>query len=258
MPAPPQVQPFQPTNHLEEVLVQAATTNDPLSRLHFYRALLEEELLVLTVPKEGAPAGEQQVEAGSEIQLQVLNDGKLPVFSSQDRIFDAEVVQEQVPFLRLRGHDLFSMAQGAEFALNPFSTVGKLLQAEEIADMLSGRIFQGAEGQPAPQGMQVILGPPTEDLTALTKALGEFCTAHPQIETAYLTQMIVQGSPEPPRLLLAFRSDDGDPAFMEELGPVIQGSLQQEIPVDMMLLDPASQEPIMQFFNQAEPFYERA
>ncbi|QDA61695.1 enhanced serine sensitivity protein SseB C-terminal domain-containing protein [Hymenobacter jejuensis] len=257
MPAPPP--PFQPTNRLEEVLLQAAATNDAASRLAFYHALLEEDLLVLTIPKEGFDAGEQQIEAGTEIQLQVLNDGKLPVFTSQDRIFDAEVVKEQVPFLRLRGHDLFSMAQGAEFALNPFSTVGKLLQADEIADMLSGRIFQGPDGQPAePQGMQVILGPPTEDLSELIKGLSEFCAAHPPLQAAYLTQMIVQNAPEAPRLLLAFRSDNSDPAFLEELGPVIQAGLQQkEMAVDMMLLDPASQEPIVQYFTQIEPFYQR-
>ncbi|OUJ72273.1 enhanced serine sensitivity protein SseB C-terminal domain-containing protein [Hymenobacter crusticola] len=256
-PMPPMPQPpaFQPTNILEELLMRAAT--EPQVRPGFYQALLQEEVIVITAPKEGVPAGEVTVEAGSEIQLQVLHDGKIPVFTSKDRIFDGENVPEPLSYLRLRGFDLFNMVQGADCALNPFSVVGKLLPAAEIADLLSGNLFQGA-GAP-PEGAQMLIGPPAEEPTALIEALRAYCAEHPFIEVAHLAELRLENSEEPPRLLLAFQTETNDPAFLQELGPVIQGNLSSTHQfVDMMLIDPSSDEPLNQYFQQVEPTYQRA
>jgi len=256
-PVPPMPQPpaFQPTNILEELLMRAAS--EPQVRPAFYQALLQEEVIVITAPKGGVPAGEVTVEAGSEIQLQVLHDGKIPVFSSKDRIFDGENVPEPLSYLRLRGFDLFNMVQGADCALNPFSVVGKLLPAAEIVDLLSGRLFQEAGG--APEGSQMLIGPPAEEPTALTEALRGFCEERAFVEKAYLAELRLENSQEPPRLLLAFLTDENDPAFLQELGPVIQGNLSSTHQfVDMMLIDPNANEPLNQYFEQVEPLYQRS
>ncbi|WP_324678475.1 enhanced serine sensitivity protein SseB C-terminal domain-containing protein [Hymenobacter sp. GOD-10R] len=256
MPVPPMPQPpaFQPTNVLEELLMRAAT--EPQVRPGFYQALLQEEVIVITAPQEGVPAGEVTVEAGSEIQLQVLHDGKIPVFTSKDRIFDGENVPEPLTYLRLRGFDLFNMVQGADCALNPFSVVGKLLPAAEIADLMSGNLFQGAG---APDGTQMLIGPPAEEPTALIEALRAYCAEHSFIEIAHLAELRLENSQEPPRLLLAFQTEQNDPAFLQELGPVIQGTLSSTHQfVDMMLIDPNSDEPLNQYFQQVEPLYQRA
>jgi len=251
MPQPPA---FTPTNILEELLMRAAA--EPEVRPSFYQALLAEELIVITAPKEDTPAGEVTVEAGTEIQLQVLHDGKIPVFTSKERIFDGENVPEPLSFLRLRGFDLFNMIQGADCALNPFSVVGKLLPAGEIADLLAGKLFEG--GPAAPEG-QMLIGPPAEYPAALADALRAYCAEQPFIEAAYLAELRLENSPEPPRLLLAFHTEQSDPAFLQELGPIIQGTLQGDHQfVDMMLLDPSSDEPLNQYFAQVEPVYQRA
>jgi hypothetical protein len=44
--------------------------------------LLQEEILMILAPKEGLETGEITLTEGQEIQLQILSDGKLPIFTS--------------------------------------------------------------------------------------------------------------------------------------------------------------------------------
>ncbi|UOQ51989.1 enhanced serine sensitivity protein SseB C-terminal domain-containing protein [Hymenobacter cellulosivorans] len=253
MPIPelPSMPHFEPVNVLEQLLFNAATM--PEFRPGFYQALLNEEVFVVTIPKEGEPLGEVTPVEGMEIQLQVLNDGKIPVFTSKERIFESGTEQDSLPYMRLRGLDFFQMVQGADCALNPFSTVGKMLPANEIAELLSSSIMQGPPGG----NMQVTLGPATEAHMPLIEAIQGFAQSKPQIETAHVALVRFQDETTPPRLLLAFYTDDNDPAFLEEMGPVVQGKLKEDDLVDVMVLDKNSDEPLNQYFLQAIPVYTR-
>jgi len=254
IPPMPPMPAFEPANQLEETLLHAATI--PEARPLFYRALLEEEVLVVLHPKEGIEPGEVAPTEGMEIQLQVLNDGKIPVFTSLQRISDGSVDLETLSYLRLRGLDLFQMVQGADCALNPFSPVGKLLLAPELAELLAGSLT-AAPQEGGPQDMQVTLAPAGDEHSALTEALRAYCADNANIESAYIAQMQIQGSPEPPRLLLALHATDNDPAFLEQLGPIVQGTIEGQQTLDIMLIDPNSDEPINQYFQQAEPVYQK-
>jgi hypothetical protein len=70
--------------------------------------------------------------------------------------------------------------------------------------------------------------------------------------------MQMQQNPEERRLLLAFHTDQQDPAFLQELGPVIQNNIGEAQFVDLMLIDPTSEEPLIQYLLQTEPVYQRA
>ncbi|MCB2410927.1 enhanced serine sensitivity protein SseB C-terminal domain-containing protein [Hymenobacter lucidus] len=250
IPELPSMPHFEPLNVLEQLLFNAATM--PEFRPGFYQALLNEEVFVVTIPKEGEPTGEVTPVEGMEIQLQVLNDGKIPVFTSKERVFEGETEENSLPFMRLRGLDFFQMTQGADCALNPFSSIGKLLPATEIAELLSSNL-----AQPAPGNVQVMLGPPTEEHTPLIEAVRGFALSKPQVEVAHVAMVHFQDNTSPSRLLLAFYTDDNDPAFLEEMGPVIQGNIKDNDLVDVMVLDKTSEEPLNQYFLQAEPVYKR-
>jgi hypothetical protein len=252
----PQQLPFEPSNNLEQVLLLAA--QDPQYRLAFYHELLQAELIVLTNAPEGAEPGEVTVTEGTEVQLHVLHDGRIPVFSSQERIYDGGAVQGEVSFLRVPGEGFFRMTQGAECVLNPFSGFGKLLVAPEIEDLLSGRIFAqptGEEGE-APQGPQAHLVPLADVPEEFAAALREFCGRHAHIEAAYLAGVVIEGDEAPSRLLLAFNVDDENMDFLQELGPVVQAHLQQDA-IDVARLSPDPNEPLTQFFSQQEAVYRR-
>jgi hypothetical protein len=252
---PPMPQfPFPPTNILEELLMRAV--NEPNVRPAFYQALLHEPLMAVTLPKEGEAGGEIEITPGMEIQLQVLNDGKIPLFTAPERIFEGGMPADSVAFIRVRGLDLLQMVQATDCVLNPFSPAGKLLTSQEIQELLASDLTtppaEGADQVP------VQLGPPAEAPTALLDALSEFCAEHVFVEKAFLAEMRIENSPELPRLLLAFQTEEQQAEFLQELGPVIEGKIEGYQFVDMMVLNPASEEPINQYFEQQQPFYQRA
>jgi hypothetical protein len=246
--------PFPPTNILEELLMRAV--NEPNVRPAFYQALLHEPLLAVTLPKEGDEGGEVEITPGMEIQLQVLNDGKIPLFTAPERIFEGGMPAESVSYIRVRGLDLLQMVQATDCVLNPFSPAGKLLTSQEIQELLASDLTT----PPAEAGGQVPvqLGPPAEAPTVLLDALSGFCAEHSFVEKAFLAEMRIENSPELPRLLLAFQTEEQQAEFLQELGPVIEGKIEGYQFVDMMVLNPASEEPINQYFEQQEPFYQRA
>ena len=250
----PEPFPFQPENVLEQLLLLAST--DENARPAFYQALLQEEILMILAPMEGIAEGEVVLSEGQQIQLQILSDGKLPVFSSVPRLTDGGVDNGAVSYVRLPGHAFFNMVQGQDCVLNPFSPAGKLLPKDELAALLAGQLT----GPLSPNGgdAQVLLSQPAEYPTAVAEALTTWAATQPHLEAAYLAQMQLADNPEVPRLLLAFISSNPDPSFMQELGPILEGKTTAYQFVDLMLLDTNSDEGVNPYFKQVEPFYKKS
>lgn len=251
-PAPPPF-PFEPENVLEQLLLLASTEEQ--ARPAFYQALLQEEILMILAPEGGLAPGDVVPTEGAQIQLQVLTDGKLPIFTSPARLADGGQDASQVSYVRLPGHAFFNMTQGQDCVLNPFSPAGKLLPKEELAALLAGQLTgpTSAAGGDA----EVLLSQPENYPTAVADALTAWAAAQPHLRTAFLAQMQLANAPDTPRLLLAFESDAADPAFMQELGPVLEGKTDAYQFVDLMLLDLASDEGVNPYFRQVEPIYRR-
>jgi hypothetical protein len=245
--------PFEPQNVLEQLLLLAATEEN--ARPAFYQALLNEEILMILAPAEGIAPGEVVLAEGQEIQLQILSDGKLPIFSSPARLSDGGVDNGPVSYVRVPGRAFFGMVQGQDCVLNPFSPAGKLLPKDELAALLAGQLV--GPTSPAGGDAQVLLSQPAVYPTALAEAISAWCATQPHIEAAYLAQMQLADAPEIPRLLLGFITSATDPGFMQELGPVLQGQTADYQFVDLMLLDPASEEGVNPYFRTVEPFYTR-
>ena len=252
LPEPPPF-PFEPENVLEQLLLLAST--DENARPPFYQALLQEDILMILAPMEGVAEGEVVLAEGQEIQLQVLADGKLPIFSSVPRLTDGGVENGPVSYVRLPGHAFFNMIQGQDCVLNPFSPAGKILPKDELAALLAGQLTGPLS--PAGGDAQVLLSQPVENPTAVTESIRDWCATQSHIEAAYLAQMQMADNPDVPRLLLAFVSTSPDPNFMQELGPVLQGKTEAFQFVDLMLLDIASEEGVNPYFRTIEPFYNK-
>ena len=253
MPLQPEPFPFEPENVLEQLLLLAAT--DENARPAFYQALLQEEILMILAPAEGIEPGEVILAEGQEIQLQILADGKLPIFSSVSRLTDGGVENNPMPYVRLPGHAFFNMVQGQDCVLNPFSPAGKILPKDELAALLAGQLTGPLS--PAGGDAQVLLSQPADYPSAVVEAVSAWAATQPHIETAFLAQMQLDSNPEVPRLLLAFESTSLDPSFMQELGPVLEGRTTDFQFVDLMLLDKTSDEGVNPYFRTIEPFYKQ-
>ena len=182
--------------------------------------------------------------------MQLLGDGKLPIFTSVARLSDGGVDNGPVSYVQVPGHAFFSMTQGQDVVLNPFSPAGKLLPAAEIAALLAGQLTAGTA--PADGDTQAMLAQPDPYPTALSEAIAVWCATQPQLQAAYLAQMTLAHSPEVPRCCWPSESADPNPEFMQQLGPVLQGPAHQLQFVDMMLLDKTSAEGVNPYFQQVE------
>ena len=251
-PPPPQF-PYEPENILEQLMLMAPT--DENARPAFYQALLQENILMVLAPAEDITPGEVVLAEGQQIQLQMLQDGKLPIFTSETRLSDGGMDASGMSWVSLPGQAFFAMTQGQDCVLNPFSPAGKLMPAPEIAALLAGQLTQGGN---LPADAQVTLSTPDPLPDGLADALTAYGTANPTITAIYVAQMqLVEQSGQPPRLLLGFETTTADPDFMQQLGPVLEGHTANFQHVDLMLIDVNSDEGVNPYFRQpgVEPVY---
>jgi len=255
-PPPPMPEfPFEPQNVLEHLLLLAPV--DENARPAFYQALLQENILMVLAPDENIGLGEVQLTEGQQIQLQVLQDGRLPIFTSEARLSDGGMDASAVSWVAIPGQAFFGMTQGQDCVLNPFSPAGKLLPAAEIQALLEGQLAGGGSALPA--DAQVTLSVPATLPEGLAQSLADFGAASPNIRKIYLAQMqLVGNESQPPRLLLGFDTVDQNPEFMQELGPALEGRTGDFQHVDLMLIDPNSDEGVNPYFRQPDvrPLYE--
>ncbi|MBB1150062.1 MULTISPECIES: SseB family protein [unclassified Myroides] len=136
-----------PENELERYLMEASSNVD--AQKYFYQKLIWNQLIVLTPDYLEVAEGEQIVEENSKLKLVSFEGGKIPVFTSLNRIFDQEIIKEKVSYISLKGQDLFAMTKGASFILNPYSPYGKDLVPEEIEQLMNGTIYDRIDADEA-------------------------------------------------------------------------------------------------------------
>lgn len=128
-----------PENELEKSLIRASS--EISARKEFYQKLLWNQLFVLTDGHSNAEEGIQTLEEDTIVRFVTFEQGQIPIFTSTNRIFDKGIIKEEVPFMSLKGQDLFGIAKGATFVLNPYSDYGKELVPVEIENLMNGTIY---------------------------------------------------------------------------------------------------------------------
>jgi hypothetical protein len=132
---------FKPVNALE-TLMQSATSN-PAKIPDFYRALLDSELYILTPEAELESGQRRSLELHEKISVATVEfKGKTwhPAFTAPERI--SAYLKEPETCLEAKARDLFQLLPpGSNFWLNPQSECQKPLPGDEIALLLSGKIF---------------------------------------------------------------------------------------------------------------------
>lgn len=235
-----------------EVLLQRAAT-DPACRSEFYRRLLMAELFVISKPMD-VPAGTRTMQEGDSIEILSLNDGRLPIFTSSDRIYDKGIVTEQVHYIKAPGKELFNLTKGATLVLNPFSDYGKELVPDEIASLLQGTIFQGLNRQVnIPQNTEVLVGQPNVYPTAMVNAVVAVAKTEPLINAVYMAYMQFKDSTEPPHFVFSIDAGDGFDMVKEKVGITAQRELKPGEVLDVIKFGTTLHE----YFSKVEPFYKR-
>ena len=241
-------------NKLEAILKKAAT--EPAYRPEFYKLLLSEELVVLT-DKMSFKEGSYTLEKSTTVNIATLSDGPIPVFTSTDRIFDKNVITEQVPFIGMKGANLFQLVKGATFILNPYSDYGKELLPLEIESMLDGTVLSAKHRQiTVEKETQVLLGQPAEYPQKVVDSLKTLFLAKPAVKAAYLGWIHDPASSDPPHLIIGLDLDKEDPTVTNEAGFIAYSCMKPDEIVDFIRIQ-KGQSFTDYFLTQTTPFYFR-
>ncbi len=241
-------------NMLEMSLRKAAT--EPAYRIEFYKKLLTEKLIVLT-SKASIPEGEQVLKEDTPVDIATLEDGKIPVFTSTSKIFDKGIIKEQVSFMEMNGKDLFNLATGATFILNPYSDYGKELLPNEIESLLHDTILTDHHKQITVQkDTQVQIGQPAHYPTEIVSSLKKLFADKPSVKAAYLGWIYDPTSKEPPHLIFALDIEGEKQTITNEAGFTAQQLSKPGDLIDFMQIDHTNG--LSDYFlNETVPFYKR-
>lgn len=127
-----------PENELEQKL--KLYDSDVQARKEFYQKLLWNELYILTDSHSESKVKNQSREESNSVNFIAFDNGFIPIFTSENRIFDNAVIKDEIPFFRLNGQELFEVTKGMNFVLNPYSDVSKEITKNEIDYLLDGTI----------------------------------------------------------------------------------------------------------------------
>jgi hypothetical protein len=242
-----------PENELEKTLMEAATKAS--ARKEFYQKLLWKELVVLTNGHVNSEEGVRTLEKDTTVQFVTFENGQIPVFTSTNRIFDKGIIKEQVPFMALKGQDLFEVAKGATFILNPYSDYGKELLPNEIESLLNGSIFEQHNEMTIEQDTEIQIGQPAQHPTELVNGLIKLFKEKESVKAAYLAAIKMDKTEKLPHLMIAIDVEGKMSSITNEAGPLAEKLLNNEI-VDFIQID--NKGGISDYFlTQTEPFYKR-
>lgn len=239
-----------------EMLVQKAVT-EPAFRAEFYKRLLSDELVVIT-SKSNLVNGNQLLQEGTNVNLVSYPDGKIPVFTSTERIFDKGIIKEEVEYLRMKGENLFGLTKGATFLINPYSDYGKELLPEEVEKMLSGNIFtENTKTLTIEKVTEVQIGQPAKYPTDIVNSLKILFANKPNVKAAYLGWIYDPASGEPPHYIFGLDANGDLKSLTQEAGFTAKQFLSSGEFVDFINVDDKGG--ISEYFlKSVDPFYERS
>ncbi len=244
---------FFPENRLEALLMQAAT--DPGTRPEFYKELLAADLFVLIVPGD-RPYGEYIAQEGETLSIKGITvEGRklIPVFTAERRL--REYIQSQDNLAKLNGHSLLSMiaAQHQGVVLNPASSYGKEFTPQEVASLVDGSLFQPKE-KIITKETNVLIGTPKEYPTQAVNALVSYFQGKPEIKKAYVAQIHMPDSGEPPHLIFAIQAEGDFRSIASDLGIVFENTLGPGQFADLVQI---GQSNLDEFFETQQPFFQK-
>jgi hypothetical protein len=238
-----------------EIILQKASS-EPAYRPLLYKRLLSDELVVLTKnsPFKG---GNQIAQVNTDISLISLEDKRIPVFTSTERIFDKGVIKEQVEFLKMKGEDLFKLAKNATFVLNPYSDFGKDLIPTEIEGMLDGTILTyNSKRITITKPTNIIIGQPAKYPTEIVNSLKILFANNLNVKSAHVGWYHNPESKVPPHYIIGIDADGDFQGLTQQAGFTTQQFLSKGELVDFIKMD--TRGGIRDYFlNKTEPFYKR-
>jgi len=219
---------------LEAVFTKAA--NDNSMRPLFYRTLIKSDLIILTIKNEEPSESKETSDESTTIQVRALEEGIIPVFTSSDRIFDNNVINEQTCYAKLNAKVIFEMfPEGTVFVLNPYSKVSKELLPNEIKSLVSNELYKPSDIFKVKSGEIILLGEPADYPINLVEALKRYFDTRKEIKGAYLALIDIKSDNTKPHFLLGLDIPRGNlKEIFGEACEIAKPYLEKDQPIDML------------------------
>jgi len=241
--------------NLEDLLKKAA--DDASYRTEFLKRLLEDNLVVISDGKSMATDA-VRAEVGMSIKVLTLADGRVPVFTSTDRIFDKGVIKKEVNCITAKSRDIFEFLKGAKLVLNPYSDYGKEFLPDEIERLLDGSYFSNdAREIVFKKETPIKIGQPARYPDVMIKELQKLFANDPSINAAYLAWMHDETSGDPPHYVIGINMNGDWKKSIAPAGDIFVKNYPGEI-IDFCRLPGKGGVFDDYFANHAKPFYVNA
>jgi hypothetical protein len=248
---------FTPVNELERLLISASS--DPAARPAFYRALMDQELLVITEGQKPAAPGMHVAGDDESFKIRLIDikgTPHAPIFTSEQRI--STVVKDEVGFLAMKGAAVFEMLRSRYLILNPGSEYGKLFPPAEVDAMLTGSIFAQQQPVTMSRGTKVLFAQPKDYPHRLTDALSRFFARSRDVKAAYLALQFVPDSDSAAHILIGIEVDGDFDKIIGEAGVVIRDVTPTGDFVDIVRIHSNPTDTAGNYLkNETKPFYVR-
>lgn len=240
---------------LEELIARIGT--DASLRPRFYEALLQSELLVVSVGEVPPSIGKSGVASeNASLQLwSVEHDGAphIPAFTSTARMADAGLVGR--PYLAIPTLDLLRMIDGAGMLLNPYGRDGEVLilgprMVRAIAD---GSVSKPDAVTSVPKGSPIRVCEPACLPTELLDALTALFRRDSAVKSAYIASIQLE-SESTEHTLVAIECEGDWNALMKGVGAIARSARIPNPPLDFIRLWGGG---LDSYFRAATPFYRK-
>jgi len=219
----------------------------------FYKAILSSELIVLT-DKASKNDGQTVLKADTSVNIVSFKDGKIPAFTSTDRIFDKGVIKNEVPFIGLNGRDLLELTKGDALILNPFSDFGKEFTPDEIKSLLDGTLFNPNIHETT-KDTRVQLGIPAQLPVGFENSLIEFSKTRIEIDSTYVAIIDRIDSGEGPNLIVGLKIESNEKEIFGELSNALRPYVKNGKHIELTRITGTGG--LSSFFNKIEPIYKK-
>jgi len=238
------------TISFEELLKKAADKSS--YRTEFINRILDENLLIISNSNLG-PERFTKLEQGAKINVLRLKDGRIPVFTSKERVHDKGIFNGDANYIEAKAKDIFELLRGATLILNPYSDYGKEFNPEEIQRILDGTYFKSREIK-IEKATEVKIGQPAKYPTDVVDALIKLFSNRPEVINAYLGWIHYPETVEPPHYIFAIETIGDWRTLSDEAGFLVQQILGADDIIDFIPIKDGSGLDGY-FINKVKPFY---
>ncbi len=231
------------------------SADQPALRSIFYERLWAEKLILIPLNQD-IPVGTLDSNKHSQLEILKLSDGRTPVFTSEQRIYEGNHINSNVIYIEIKGKDLFPKNTDIQYVLNPFSQFGKNITHEEIEKIEKGEhlydLSRSSEISPENE-IEIII--PEKYPAKLMDDLIILFREMPDVDRAYIVLLKHKNSHRSPNYTIALRTDDKFDEISTEIGIIAEKHLAKDQIIEVMNLTTESH--FWNFFRHRKPFYRR-